>query len=97
MSVHKFSSPCILVGTEICLEKSAACTCPGESHPGPMRSDGSYVGRAAPEIDICETLISDNIGKVRVFLFFHFTRVFNRSQGVNVGSMGSVQCKSRVL
>ncbi|KZP08763.1 glycoside hydrolase family 16 protein [Athelia psychrophila] len=28
------------------------CTCPGESHTGPVRSDGTYVGRSAPQIDI---------------------------------------------
>ncbi|KAI0640797.1 beta-glucan synthesis-associated [Trametes meyenii] len=30
------------------------CTCPGESHPGPVHADGTYVGRSAPEIDIFE-------------------------------------------
>lgn len=39
----------------------AACTCPGESHPGPVRSDGSYVGRSAPEIDVVEATIIDGI------------------------------------
>ncbi|KAA1471582.1 beta-glucan synthesis-associated protein [Dentipellis sp. KUC8613] len=34
------------------------CTCPGESHPGPMHQDGTYVGRAAPEIDIFEAQIT---------------------------------------
>ncbi|PSS37591.1 hypothetical protein PHLCEN_2v607 [Hermanssonia centrifuga] len=34
------------------------CTCSGESHPGPMHSDGTYVGRAAPEIDIFEAQIT---------------------------------------
>ncbi|KAJ4485953.1 beta-glucan synthesis-associated [Lentinula aciculospora] len=33
-------------------QRLSRCTCPGESHPGPMHSDGNYVGRAAPEIDI---------------------------------------------
>lgn len=44
-------------------QRLSACTCPGESHPGPVRSNGSYVGRAAPEIDITETLISGGVGK----------------------------------
>ncbi|KAK7058138.1 GH16 domain-containing protein [Favolaschia claudopus] len=35
-------------------QKLSRCTCHGESHPGPTRSDGSYVGRSAPEIDIFE-------------------------------------------
>lgn len=44
----------------------AACTCPGESHPGPMRSDGSYVGRSAPEIDIFEATVVKGVkGQVR--------------------------------
>lgn len=43
---------------------TAACTCPGESHPGPMRPDGSYVGRAAPEIDVLEATVTDGIGYV---------------------------------
>lgn len=43
---------------------SAACTCPGESHPGPMRKDGSYVGRSAPEIDVLEATVTDGIGHV---------------------------------
>jgi hypothetical protein len=34
-------------------QRLSRCTCPGESHPGPIHSsDGSYVGRSAPEIDI---------------------------------------------
>lgn len=43
---------------------SAACTCPGESHPGPVRRDGTYVGRAAPEIDILEALVEHGQGQV---------------------------------
>ena len=35
-------------------QRLSRCTCSGESHPGPMHSDGTYVGRAAPEIDIFE-------------------------------------------
>ncbi|KAF9485084.1 glucosidase [Pholiota conissans] len=45
-------------------QRLSACTCPGESHPGPMRSDGSYVGRAAPEIDALEATVTDQIGYV---------------------------------
>ncbi|KZP08792.1 glycoside hydrolase family 16 protein [Athelia psychrophila] len=32
----------------------AWCTCPGESHTGPVHSDRTYVGRSAPQIDIFE-------------------------------------------
>ncbi|RXW24986.1 hypothetical protein EST38_g915 [Candolleomyces aberdarensis] len=45
-------------------QRLSACTCPGESHPGPMRPDGSYVGRAAPEIDIIEALVEEGQGQV---------------------------------
>lgn len=44
-------------------QRLSRCTCPGESHPGPVHaSDGTYVGRSAPEIDILEAQVS--------FLFF---------------------------
>ncbi|KII90597.1 glycoside hydrolase family 16 protein [Plicaturopsis crispa FD-325 SS-3] len=39
-------------------QRLSRCTCPGESHPGPMHSDGTYVGRAAPEIDMFEAQIT---------------------------------------
>ncbi|TFY81007.1 hypothetical protein EWM64_g3011 [Hericium alpestre] len=39
-------------------QRLSRCTCPGESHPGPMHEDGSYVGRSAPEIDIFEAQIT---------------------------------------
>ncbi|KAG6905633.1 hypothetical protein DXG01_001497 [Tephrocybe rancida] len=45
-------------------QRLSACTCPGESHPGPVRSDGSYVGRAAPEIDIFEAIVTGGVGQV---------------------------------
>jgi beta-glucan synthesis-associated protein KRE6 len=40
-------------------QKLSRCTCKGESHPGPVHSDGTYVGRAAPEIDVFEAQVSD--------------------------------------
>uniref|UniRef100_A0A0W0FM02 GH16 domain-containing protein n=1 Tax=Moniliophthora roreri TaxID=221103 RepID=A0A0W0FM02_MONRR len=45
-------------------QRLSRCTCPGESHPGPIHRDGSYVGRAAPEIDIFEAQVSDGVGHV---------------------------------
>jgi beta-glucanase (GH16 family) len=45
-------------------QRLSACTCPGESHPGPIRRDGTYVGRAAPEIDILEATVTDEVGHV---------------------------------
>ncbi|KAF8127642.1 glycoside hydrolase family 16 protein [Boletus edulis] len=44
-------------------QRLSACTCPGESHPGPVRPDGSYVGRSAPEIDIFEATVDYGVGK----------------------------------
>lgn len=38
-------------------QRLSRCTCPGESHPGPMHADGTYVGRSAPEIDIFEAQV----------------------------------------
>ncbi|KAJ7445868.1 beta-glucan synthesis-associated [Mycena latifolia] len=38
-------------------QRLSRCTCKGESHPGPIHSDGTYVGRSAPEIDIFEAQI----------------------------------------
>ena len=40
-------------------QRLSRCTCPGESHPGPIhQSDNTYVGRSAPEIDIFEAQVS---------------------------------------
>ncbi|KAI0638361.1 glycoside hydrolase family 16 protein [Trametes polyzona] len=41
-------------------QKLSRCTCEGESHPGPKHSDGTFVGRAAPEIDMFEAQITGN-------------------------------------
>ncbi|PVG03239.1 concanavalin A-like lectin/glucanase [Serendipita vermifera] len=47
-------------------QRLSACTCEGESHPGPKKRDGTYVGRAAPEIDVIEAQVSveERIGHV---------------------------------
>ncbi|VDB99595.1 unnamed protein product [Peniophora sp. CBMAI 1063] len=45
-------------------QRLSRCTCQGESHPGPVHSDGTYVGRAAPEIDIFEAAASPSGGNV---------------------------------
>ncbi|KAF8641999.1 hypothetical protein AX16_009721 [Volvariella volvacea WC 439] len=39
-------------------QRLSRCTCPGESHPGPVHTDGTYVGRSAPEIDILEAQVT---------------------------------------
>ena len=38
-------------------QRLSRCTCPGESHPGPMHPDGTFVGRSAPEIDLFEAQV----------------------------------------
>ncbi|KAH8792942.1 beta-glucan synthesis-associated protein [Flagelloscypha sp. PMI_526] len=45
-------------------QRLSRCTCPGEKHPGPTHSDGTYVGRSSPEIDIFEAQIEDDGGHV---------------------------------
>ncbi|KIK05421.1 glycoside hydrolase family 16 protein [Laccaria amethystina LaAM-08-1] len=47
-------------------QKLSRCTCPGESHPGPTHSDGTFVGRSAPEIDVFEAAVLGTplVGKV---------------------------------
>lgn len=44
-------------------QRLSACTCEGEIHPGPKRSDGTFIGRSAPEIDIFEALVSTDVVK----------------------------------
>lgn len=39
-------------------QRLSSCTCKGEPHPGPQRRDGTFVGRAAPEIDVFEAQVS---------------------------------------
>ncbi|KAI0375114.1 glycoside hydrolase family 16 protein [Pilatotrama ljubarskyi] len=38
-------------------QRLSRCTCPGESHPGPVHQNGEYVGRSAPEIDMFEAQV----------------------------------------
>ncbi|KAG6910955.1 hypothetical protein DXG01_006009 [Tephrocybe rancida] len=40
-------------------QRLSRCTCPDDtSHPGPKHSDGTFVGRAAPEIDVFEAQVT---------------------------------------
>ncbi|PWY98379.1 beta-glucan synthesis-associated [Testicularia cyperi] len=43
-------------------QRLSACTCPGEDHPGPKLSDGSWAGRSAPEIDVFEAQVDGTLG-----------------------------------
>jgi hypothetical protein len=36
----------------------------GEIHPGPKHSDGTFVGRSAPEIDMLEATVGNKLGVV---------------------------------
>lgn len=45
-------------------QKLSACTCPGDDHPGPTHSDGSYVGRSAPELDLFEAQVNGGQGSL---------------------------------
>ena len=47
-------------------QRLSACTCPGESHPGPVYKNGSFVGRSAPEIDLFEALINVDVNRGQV-------------------------------
>lgn len=61
-----------------------------------MRADGTYVGRAAPEIDIFEATVHDGIGQVRHLVGFRVTMLSSQT-GVIVVTMGSLQRESRAL
>jgi hypothetical protein len=45
-----------------------------------MKSDGTYVGRAAPEIDALEATVTDGIGYVGLILvfFYGFELIFSQ-------------------
>jgi len=53
-------------------QRLSRCTCPGESHPGPVHSDGSYVGRGAPEIDMFEAQVCEYFPRACVNLTHEF-------------------------
>lgn len=66
-------------------QKLSRCTCPGESHPGPVHNDGSYVGRSAPEIDVFEAQASQNP---------LFKLLFVKEVGARCQMISSVKCRS---
>lgn len=45
-------------------QRLSACTCAGDDHPGPKDSNGNFVGRSAPEIDVFEAQVSGQRGGV---------------------------------
>lgn len=43
-------------------QRLSACSCPGDAgHPGPTKSDGTLMGRSAPEIDILEAQVEHTL------------------------------------
>lgn len=42
-------------------QRLSACSCPGSDHPGPKLGNGSFAGRSAPEIDIFEAQVDDEL------------------------------------
>lgn len=41
-------------------QRLSRCSCEGSDHPGPMHPDGTFKGRAAPEIDILEAQVDES-------------------------------------
>ncbi|KAF8318787.1 beta-glucan synthesis-associated [Clavulina sp. PMI_390] len=67
-------------------QRLSACTCPNDpNHPGPQRSDGTFYGRAAPELDIFEASSdSDGTGTVSQSVqVAPFNAGYDWSQGSN--------------
>jgi len=64
MSEKADNRPCFFMQSLLPGQRLSACTCPDESHPGPVHQDGSFVGRSAPEIDLFEALIFGKRGQV---------------------------------
>lgn len=43
-------------------QRLSACTCPDDdTHPGPKKSDGTWTGRSAPEIDLFEAQVDHTL------------------------------------
>lgn len=70
-------------------QRLSRCTCAGESHPGPVHEDGTYVGRSAPEIDV---FLSRNHClhslATHILLFLGGGNCRQRRCGLAVGTMG---------
>lgn len=43
-------------------QRLSACTCQGESHPGPLLPEGRLRGRSAPELDVLEAQVDGDKG-----------------------------------
>jgi len=60
-----------------------------------MRKDGSYVGRAAPEIDVMEAIVTDGVGYVSSLFSPLYTPEHSPSLGFLVSSNRTFRCKRR--
>jgi len=69
-------------------QRLSRCTCADESHPGPKHSDGTFVGRSAPEIDIFEAQV-EYLSK---FVWYIGYWSYNRSTKI----LWSLKCHSRL-
>lgn len=72
-------------------QRLSRCTCPGESHPGPKHPDGTFVGRAAPEIDVFEAQVgnhsSDTPCEAEILDVLDYRNSFD-GPGIAICSMG---------
>jgi hypothetical protein len=57
-----------------------------------MRADGSYVGRAAPEIDVIEAIVTAGVGMVRHISLVLIYPLINH-QGLVFRTIWTIQCK----
>jgi len=57
-----------------------------------MRADGSYVGRAAPEIDVLEAIVTDGVGMV-CHVSCVVTLPLINYQGLVFRTIWTIQCK----
>lgn len=70
-------------------QRLSRCTCSGESHPGPMHADGTFVGRAAPEIDFFEAQVWQCPFEVHVVRALQRTStIFDIRQGEYIHFLG---------
>lgn len=76
-------------------QRLSRCTCSGESHPGPVHSDGTFVGRSAPEIDIFEATVSMVARPCSKSDLTHFKINHDPTTGVSTGSV-SQSCQFAV-
>ncbi|KAG6817859.1 hypothetical protein H0H87_001691 [Tephrocybe sp. NHM501043] len=66
-------------------QKLSRCTCPDDTtHPGPKHNDGTFVGRAAPEIDVFEAQVHEGVYSVPQ-ISAALTLVLGRSLGSHFG------------